>query len=374
MADRLGRDFGWLWVAFGVSAAGSGVGMGALPLVALLVLHASALQVSLLAAVSGIGAALISLPLGSRIEYRRKRPVMMAADLVRFAALASVPVAAAGHALTYAQLCAVGVISTIGAIAFNAASGAHLKALVGPGRRMIAASRFETTNWVASTAGPAVGGMLIGAFGATVTMAVDGVSFLLSAIGVSRIKRAEPSPPACYEKKLDLLSGWGYILGRRDLRALFGSGLLFGGAVTMTGPLIATLMLARLGLSPRDYGLALGLPCLGGLAVIVCADTGTLVFAGIFNPTFTTYRMNATEDSFMARVTSSWSISSKSVYPAFIAGGGLLSIAIGIRGGLAVAGVLCLASVPLLPWGASEPSRTDALTPFHNGAVNARVR
>jgi hypothetical protein len=85
--------------------------------------------------------------------------------------------------------------------------------------------------------------------------------------------------------------------------------------------------------------------------VIVCSDIGALFFAGIFNPTFTTYRMNATEDTFMARVTSSWSISSKSVQSVFIVIGGLLSLILGIRGSLAVAGALCLLSLPLLPWG-----------------------
>jgi predicted MFS family arabinose efflux permease len=373
--------------------------------VALLVLHASALQVSLLAALSGIGAAVVSLPLGSWIEYRRKRPVMVAADSVRFFALLSVPAAAAAHALTYAQLCAVGVISTMGAIAFGAASGAHLKALVSPGKRLIAINRFETTNWVSATAGPPIGGALISAFGATVTMAVDGTSFLLSALGVRRIRQPEPRPPVSSQKGADLRAGWRYLFEHRDLRALFLNAMLFGGAVMMTSPLIATLMLDRLGLSARDYGLALGLPCLGGvagsrlapsltrrfgqrrvllttgalrtpwllaipfaphglggLAVIACSDTGTLFFAGIFNPTFGSYRMNATEDDFMARVTSSWSISSKSVQPMFIAVGGVLSLAVSLRVTLAIAAVLCVASVPLLPWGNLLSGRPDELS------------
>jgi MFS family permease len=398
VADRnssgLGRDFGWLWGAYAVSAAGSGIGMGSLPLVALLVLHASALQVSLLAAVSGIGAALISLPLGSWIEFRRKRPVMMCADAVRFVALGSVPLTAGFRVLTYAQLCVVGVVSTIGAIAFSTASSAHLKALVDPGQRLIAASRFETTTWMWFTAGPPAGGLLVGVFGATVTMAVDGASFLLSALGVTRIKRPEPSTPVSSEKKIELRSGWRYIFGHRDLRALFINSMLFGGAVMMTTTLIPVLMLDRLGLSARDYGLALGLPCLGGiagswlaprlsqrfgkrrvllvsgalrapwillipfaphgtggLAVIICSEMCTLASAGIFNPLFATFRMEATEDGFMARVVSSWSISSKTVQPVFIAVGGLLSLVFSIQITIAIAGLLCLASPVLLPWG-----------------------
>lgn len=77
----LGQDFRRLWGAYAVSAAGSAVGMGALPLVALLVLHCSAFQVSLLAAMSAVASAVIALPLGVRIEHRYKRPVMITADL-----------------------------------------------------------------------------------------------------------------------------------------------------------------------------------------------------------------------------------------------------------------------------------------------------
>ena len=85
-----------------------------------LVLHSSALPLSLL---SGLAAAAVMLPLGAGIEHRRKRPVMIAADLTRCAALASVPAASLGHVLTYPQRVAAGVISTAATIAFNAASG-----------------------------------------------------------------------------------------------------------------------------------------------------------------------------------------------------------------------------------------------------------
>jgi hypothetical protein len=74
----LGRQFGWLWAAYAVSAYGSGLGFGALPLIAVLVLHASPVQVSALAAVGPAVGALIALPLGPWVEFHRKRPVMIA--------------------------------------------------------------------------------------------------------------------------------------------------------------------------------------------------------------------------------------------------------------------------------------------------------
>src|SRR5689334_12519510 len=100
----LGQDFRRLWAAYAVTEVGSAVGAGALPLIAVLVLKVSTLQVTMLAALSGLAGAAIALPLGSQIEFRWKRPVMVAADLARFAALGSVPVAAGLGVLSYAQL------------------------------------------------------------------------------------------------------------------------------------------------------------------------------------------------------------------------------------------------------------------------------
>jgi MFS transporter len=396
-----------LWAAFSVSAAGSGIGAGALPLVAVLVLRASAAQVSVLLAVSGAASAVIALPIGAGIERRRKRPVMIAADLARFAALGSVPAAAALGMLSFAQLFLAGVVQTVAAIAFNAASGAHLKSLMPPALLMDANSRFETAIWVSQAGGPPVGGALISFTGTTTTMAVDAATFLLSALGVRRLRSPEPTPPAqpaARRIRPDLISGWRYIFAHRGLRALFLNAMIFGGPVMLAASLLAVLMLRNLRLSPQDYGLALGLPCLGGiagsrlaprltrrfgqqrvllaagvlrspwllllplakpgaggLALIVTAETCLLLAAGVFNPSFGTYRMLATSDGFMARVGASWAVSSKVSQPAFIALGGLLTIFLSIPATLTAAGFVCLASALLLPWRAAPAAALGEL-------------
>src|SRR3954464_10407732 len=89
----MGRQFGWLWAAFAVSAFGTGLAFDAFPMIAILVLDAGPAQVSLLAASGLAVGALVALPAGPWVEFRRKRPVMVAMDLVRFSALLSVPAA-----------------------------------------------------------------------------------------------------------------------------------------------------------------------------------------------------------------------------------------------------------------------------------------
>lgn len=396
---HMSGDFHRLWGAYSVSEVGSALAAGALPLVAVLVLHVSTFQVAMLAALSGIASATIALPLGSLIEFRAKRPVMIAADLLRFAALGSVPVAAMFGVLTYSQLCLVGVVQTTCNIAFGAASGAHLKALVSPDERLVANSRFETTFWTATSTGPPLGGLLISWLGATATLTINAVTFLLSAVGIRALRAPEPAPPTRatdHHWVRDITAGWRYIFSRRDLTALFWNAMLFGGCIMLAAPLMAVFMLRDLGLAPWQYGLALGLPGLGGilgamctprltrrfgdravlltfgvlrtlwlgilpfapvgttgLVVIIVADSLLLFSAGVFNPTFVTHRMRATADTHMSRVATAWSISSRTVQPLFIVAGGALAAATSPRFALATAAIVLLTSGLLLPWRAN---------------------
>src|ERR1043165_9196226 len=190
----LGRPFGWLWAADAVSAYGSGLGFGALPLIAVLVLRAGPAEVSALSAVGPAVGALIAVPLAPWVEFRRKRPVMIGADLVRFAAMASVPVAYAFGVLGFVQLLVVSAVIAAAKIAFGAASGAYLKALVRPADLLVANARFESTNWSSIAVGPPLGGAAIGLFGPVTTVAADALSYLLSALGILAIRGREEHP------------------------------------------------------------------------------------------------------------------------------------------------------------------------------------
>jgi MFS family permease len=393
----LGSDFRRLWAAYAISEAGTGLSFGAIPLVAVLVLHVSEFQVSLLAALAGLAAGVLALPAGPWIEFRRKRPVMIGADLARAAVLFSVPLAAAAGVLSYAQLCVVAVVQSAGVVVFNAASGAHLKALVGPEHRATANGRFEATFWTAYSAGPPLGGTLTSLFGVGWTLAADGVSFLLSAAGVRGIRAPEPPPPGRGPRKTSKLSeiadGWRYIARHRGLRMLFINSQIFGSAMMAASPLLAVLMLGELHMEPWEYGLAWGLPCIGGVlgalalkplnrrlgdrTVLLTAGVGRALFlpllaaipagaggvlmvigveflalfaTGVLNPAFATYRMTETDDRYLARVLACWSISSRTAQPIGILLGGALAAVAGVRLSLLVCGLIVVASGALLPW------------------------
>jgi predicted MFS family arabinose efflux permease len=319
---------------------------------------------------------------------------MVAADLLRFAMIVSVPVAAYFDVLTYWQLCAVAVVLMVARLAFDAAGVAQLRSLVPRKHRAEANGRFETTLWSANTVGPPVGGVLISWVGATATMVLDALSFLASALLLRRLQ--EPSPPrrpAEHHWAREITAGWRHIFAHRGLTALFWNSMIFGGCVLALTPLLTVLVLRDLGFPAWQYGVISGVAGVAGVAgsllarplgrrlgehplllvsgvgrnlwlplialapaspaglVLICAAEFLLVFfAGMFSPTFATYRMNATDDTHMSRVVMAWSVTNKTVQPVFIAAAGLLAAATSARTAIAVLGVMLILGVALLPW------------------------
>ncbi|MGQ4597206.1 MFS transporter [Nocardia sp. R6R-6] len=400
---KSGSGFGWLWLAYAVSTYGTWIAFGAFPLIAIRVLHSSAFAVSLLEAVGLAVASIVAVPLGPWVEHRSKRPVMIAMDLARFLAIASVAVAYFLGVLSYGQLLVVSVVSGTASIAFTAASGAYLKYLVRGDQLLAANGKFEGTSWVATAAGPPLGGALVGLFGPVSTIMVDAFSYLLSALGVLRIcgdDVATPRDPATRLRGAELLGGWRFILHDRALRGLFLNSILVGGLIMATVPLLAVLLLGEYHFPAWQYGLAFGVPALGGfvgarlcarvvnrygryrvmtasgwlrslfplgLAFIHPGITGLLtviiveglliVCMGIFNPIYATERLQRTPADHAARVLSAWSVSSKLVQAIVMVIWGILATLTSPLAAITISGVLLLATPLLLP------KRTHLLSP-----------
>ncbi|NES31677.1 MFS transporter [Micromonospora terminaliae] len=406
MARRsLGRQFGWLWAAYAVSAYGSALGFGAIPLIALLVLHASPAQVSALSAVGPAMGALIALPLGPWVEFRRKRPVMIAMDLARFAAMLSIPVAYAVGRLSFVQLLVVTAVVAAAKITFQAASGAYLKALVRPDDLLVANARFESTTWSSIAVGPPLGGAAIGLFGPVTTVVADALSYLLSALGLTAIRGREERPRRTDPRRVragELLDGWRHLLTHPGLRPLYLNQLLVSGLIMATEPLLAVLLLDELGFAPWQYGLAFAAPCLGGLigsrlarrvvarygrhrilrtvgtlravwliglafvqpgvaglVTVIAVELAIITSMSLYNPVLATYRLEHTPKDRVARTLSAWSISSNAGIAVLSALGGLLASATSPRTAIVVAGLLILASPLLLPRNPEHTPGTD---------------
>jgi MFS family permease len=250
--------------------------------------------------------------------------------------------------------------------------------------------------------GPPLGGLLIGIFGPVTTVVADAVSFLLSACGIRAIGGQEPRPAHANTagaarrsglRAAELFEGWRFILRSPALRPLFFNAILVNGLIMATEPLLAVLMLGRFGFAPWQYGLAFSVPCIGGLvasrfarrigarfgqrkvilvtgalracwsigliamrpgvaglAIIMGVELGLIVTCGLFNPVYATYRLEQTPNDRVARVLSSWSVSSNATIAVLTALGGVLAQFTTPLTVIGVAGSCLLVTPFLLPW------------------------
>jgi MFS family permease len=388
----VGRQFRWLWAANAISAYGSGLGFGALPLIAVLVLHAGPAQVSALSAIGPAVGALIAVPLGPWVEFRRKRPVMITMDVVRFAVMMTIPLAYAVGRLTFTQLLVVSAVVAAAKIAFNAAAGAFLRTVTSD--LLVANARFESTTWSSIAVGPPLGGAAIGLFGPVTTVVADACSYLLSALCLGAIRGGEEHPGRTGKSRIsprELVDGWRHLLTHPGLRPLFLNQLVVGGLIMATEPLLAVLLLRQLGFPPWQYGLAFAAPCVGGLIgsrlarrvvvrygqnriiravgtlraiwviglafvrpglpgllTVILLELAIIVSMSLYNPVLATYRLENTPRDRIARTLSAWSISSSASIAICSALGGLLASITSSRTAITVIGVLILASPVLL--------------------------
>ena len=273
-------DFVRLWVAQTISQFGTQVSLLAIPLVAVSLLEASPFEVALLSTVEFVPFILFSLPAGAWVDRLRRRPILIAGDLGRAAALASVPIAYLLGVLTMAQLYVVGFVAGTLTVLFDVAYQSYLPSIVEREQLVDGNGKLEASRTIAQSAGPALGGGLIGLVTAPLAILVDGVSFVLSALFVFLIRRPEPTPDRHADEhgrprgslRQEVGEGLRYVLGNRYLRGIAASTAtsnLFNNLATATFIVFAV---RELSLSPAEIGVIFGVGNLGAVGGALVAD------------------------------------------------------------------------------------------------------
>ena len=167
----------------------------ALPLVGVITLDASPVQMGVLTALVWAPNLVLGLHAGALADrWGRRRRVMMAADVGRALLLASVPAAAAFGALSMAQLYAVAFAVGSLSVFFNVSDSTLFICIVEREDYLAANSLVYGSRAATFMAGPSLGGLLIQALSAPAALLADALSFVMSAGFLSRIAPVEPEP------------------------------------------------------------------------------------------------------------------------------------------------------------------------------------
>ncbi|MEW5990224.1 MAG: MFS transporter [Chloroflexota bacterium] len=260
-----------LWAAASISYVGSFVTRTALPLAAIYALGAGPLEIAALRSFELLGWLLVGLVAGAWVDRLRRRPVMVAADLGRAVLLGTIPLAALGGVLGLPQLIAVAFLAAMLSTFFNSASTAYLPTIVARARLVAANSALSASTSVAEFSGFAISGFLIQVLTAPVAIAVDAVSFVVSAVFLGSIRRAEPPPPPAADRNPvlhEIREGIRIVAREPILRAL---ALAHAGTHVLWGVFGATYLVfvtEEIGLGPAAIGIV---AALGGIGSFVGA-------------------------------------------------------------------------------------------------------
>ena len=273
MRLRPSADFAKLAGGQVVSEFGSVVSSTAIPIAAVLVLHASPLALAGIVVAGSAGVTLTSLLAGAWTDLVDRRPLMVAADGGRAVVLATIPVAAFAGTLRIELFYVVAFINAVLGTFFEIAYRSYLPTLVGRQRLLEANAVLESGAESAWIVAPTAAGALVQIVTAPVTILIDALSFVVSALSILWIRAPEPARERRDRRPLRANIGEGIriVWSEPSLRALLAYAVgsrLFG---SFFSALYTIYALEELHLSPLLLGIAVSA---GGLAGVVGSIAG----------------------------------------------------------------------------------------------------
>lgn len=380
------------WSAMAVSQTGTAVTAVALPLVAVTTLDASAFEVSLLTAATYLAWAVIGLPAGVVVQRLPLRGTQVAMDVVRAAAIGSVPLAWwLGH-LTMAHLVGAALVISLANVMFDIGNQTFLPSIVSRDELTARNSLVSATHSATQLGGPSLGGVVVQVLGAVPTLLLDAVSFVVSAVLLRGLPRGSaPASPAGPRMGAMIREGWRFVVRHPVMRpcmlgattdnfangalmaiipvylvrtlhaspALVGILIAADGVGSLVGAALAPWLTARLGsaramLIAAIAGAALAqLMPLGdgvwGMVAFAVANVGFGIGVVVFSIGARTHRQVTSPPELLSRVIATVRFVSWGAIPFGALLGGAVASFAGPRGGLWVACLLTLLA-PAVLW------------------------
>ncbi len=261
------HDFRQLFFGDTISQVGTQLSIVALPVLAVQVLHADEFEMGVLTTFEFLAFLVIGLPAGAWVDRWRKQRVLIANDLIRAAALASLPLMWVLDLLTIWQMFVVALVIGVSTVFFDVAYQSYLPELVPSDKISEGNAKLQASQSVAMVAGPGAAGMLIRIMGAPLTIALDAVSFVGSAFFIGRITHADHPPDRSQRRALvvEIKEGLAFVLKHPLLVRITACTSISNLFSSMSGAMLVLFALRDLDLGPGAIGVAFSVGAVGGL-------------------------------------------------------------------------------------------------------------
>jgi MFS family permease len=269
------RVFRHYWSAHVVSMVGDQISLIAIPLLAVLTIGAGAAEMGYLTAAALLPNLFLSLLAGAWVDRQAyKRKVMIGADLGRAALLAVVPVLAFGGVLQLWHLCVLSFAIGTLTVFYEVADGSLFASVVRRPDYIAANSLTNGGRAMSFVAGPSVGGVLVQVLTAPFALVADVLSYLGSALLLTRIAPPENAGAASDGGGLRIGAGLAFIVQSAVLRQLLLGVTVINLFNYIFHALLILYVTTVLGVSPGMLGALIGIASIGGL--VGAAVTGPL--------------------------------------------------------------------------------------------------
>jgi MFS family permease len=277
------RSFRLLWAGETVSQLGNAMAVVGVPLVAVIVLHASTFVVGVLTAAGWLPWLIIGLPAGAWVDRLPARRVMIGCDVISAVLYGSVPVAAWAGVLSTGLVVAVQLLGGAASVLFMTAYQVYLPSLVRPDELIEGNTKMQGSASAAAFGGPSLAGLVAQLTGASAAVLCNAVSFVVSAVCLLGARpQGRPGPAAARRAGLRRTRVRGTAVGRAGLRREIADGLLLvlrdrflrqlsvfwavaNLALTGYAALLVVFLIRVVGLTPGTVGLLAAVPGVGGI-------------------------------------------------------------------------------------------------------------
>lgn len=280
---REDREFRAFWVGQLISHFGDQITLLALPLLAVLLLHAGAEEMGYLTAAGLVPALRFALHAGAWVDrHGRRRQVMVAADIGRAILLLTIPATYAVAKVTMLHLYAVAFLAGTLSVVFMVSYGTLFVSIVPRDRYVEGNAILHGSRALSLVGGPSLGGLLVQILSAPIALTADAISFLASAFFLGRIRPTEP--PADPGGRGQVAAGARFIVQSPILRASLAAGATFNFFNYMFSALFVLYATRVLSVHPAMLGAVLGAGAVG--AVFGSTITGWVERRIGIGPTF----------------------------------------------------------------------------------------
>ncbi|WP_137992788.1 MFS transporter [Streptomyces vilmorinianum] len=259
-------DFLKFWSAESLSMFGAQISLLAIPLVAATTLDATPFQMGIVNAAQFAPYMLFTLLAGVWIDQSRRRPIMIVANFGRVLVLGLIPVLTALDLMSIGLLGVIVFFAATLTVVFDLAYQAYIPSLVGRSHLIEANGKLEGSRSLAQASGPGLGGVLVGLASAPVAVLLNAATYLVSAVSLLFIRRAEEPPPrTAVEGSVASRIGAGLRLVWRNryMRAIAGEAATYNLFNQALWAVLIIYLTRELGFSPVTLGLVMAMTGVG---------------------------------------------------------------------------------------------------------------